>query len=81
MDLKNENLFEVGAYSERGLVKFSTFSASSKWILKKGTITYEKMLRHTINRKFRAGNTALACFSENFLEVGSFLPVLNFPQL
>ena len=55
MDLKNENLFEVGAYSERGLVKFSTFSASSKWILKKGTITYEKMLQRTINRKFRAG--------------------------
>ena len=42
MDLKNGNLFEVGAYSERGLVKFSTFLASSKWILKKGTITYEK---------------------------------------
>ena len=55
MNLKNGNLFEVGAYSERGLVKFSTFLASSKWILEKGTITYEKMLRHTINRKFRAG--------------------------
>ena len=55
MDLKNGNLFEVGAYIERGLVKFSTFLASSKWILEKGTITYEKMLQRTINRKFRAG--------------------------
>ena len=55
MDLKNGNLFEVSAYSEIGLFKFSTFLASSKWILKKGTITYEKMLRHAINRKFRAG--------------------------
>ena len=25
-------------------------------------------------------NIALACFSENFLEVGSFLPVLIFPH-
>ena len=55
MNLKNGNLFEVGAYSERGLVKFSTFLASSKWILKKGTITYEKMLRRTINRAGRLG--------------------------